>query len=149
MPRTGMPDRQARMVAAPITLLMPGAGPPPTTIASLFGSAMMRLTKLCPPARPAKAQTRAAPAEKWGFRWLAAGALLVHSACEALGFLEISHEDYLLVRDDGAVRGRLRQREQRRREKRRRRGQPPSAIRLPVRAIRGAPFGGSAGARGG
>ena len=35
MPSTSTaPERQARMVAAPITLLMPGAGPPATTMAS-------------------------------------------------------------------------------------------------------------------
>ena len=35
MPSTSVPERHARIVAAPITLLMPGAGPPPTRIASL------------------------------------------------------------------------------------------------------------------
>ena len=39
MPTTSTPSRRARIVAAPMTLLMPGAGPPPTRIASLF---MMR-----------------------------------------------------------------------------------------------------------
>ena len=34
MPTTWTPERHARMVAAPMTLLMPGAGPPPTRIAS-------------------------------------------------------------------------------------------------------------------
>ena len=34
----------ARMVAAPITLLMPGAGPPPTRIASFLRSLMVRRT---------------------------------------------------------------------------------------------------------
>src|SRR5215831_21024156 len=33
-PTTSTPSSAARMVAAPITLLMPGAGPPPTRIAS-------------------------------------------------------------------------------------------------------------------
>ena len=38
IPTTAMSERQARMVAAPITLLMPGAGPPPTRIRELvFG----------------------------------------------------------------------------------------------------------------
>ena len=36
MPRTSTPSRTPRIVAAPMTLLMPGAGPPPTRIASLF-----------------------------------------------------------------------------------------------------------------
>src|SRR5215212_963651 len=36
MPTTSIPPRRARIVAAPITLLIPGAGPPPTRIASLF-----------------------------------------------------------------------------------------------------------------
>src|SRR5690242_10400405 len=36
IPTTSMPERLARIEAAPITLLMPGAGPPPTTIASLL-----------------------------------------------------------------------------------------------------------------
>ena len=34
-PRTSTLERRARIVAAPMTLLMPGAGPPATTIASL------------------------------------------------------------------------------------------------------------------
>src|SRR5882724_5805946 len=46
MPSTGMPETQARMVAAPITLLMPGAGPPPTRIASRLESVMWWLN-LC------------------------------------------------------------------------------------------------------
>lgn len=33
IPMTSMPESWARMVAAPITLLIPGAGPPPTTMA--------------------------------------------------------------------------------------------------------------------
>ena len=36
MPMTSTPRSRARMVAAPITLLMPGAGPPATTMASFF-----------------------------------------------------------------------------------------------------------------
>ena len=36
MPSTSTPERQARMVAAPMTLLMPGAGPPPTRMASFI-----------------------------------------------------------------------------------------------------------------
>ena len=36
MPSTSTPSSRPRMVAAPMTLLMPGAGPPPTRIASLF-----------------------------------------------------------------------------------------------------------------
>ena len=36
IPRTSTPSRTPRIVAAPMTLLMPGAGPPPTRIASLF-----------------------------------------------------------------------------------------------------------------
>src|SRR5882672_3211669 len=36
IPSTSTLDRLARMVAAPMTLLMPGAGPPATTIPSLF-----------------------------------------------------------------------------------------------------------------
>ena len=35
-PTTSTSERQARMVAAPMTLLMPGAGPPATTMASLL-----------------------------------------------------------------------------------------------------------------
>jgi hypothetical protein len=35
-PTTSMLSRAARIVAAPITLLMPGAGPPPTRMASFF-----------------------------------------------------------------------------------------------------------------
>ena len=35
-PRTSTPESAARMVAAPMTLLMPGAGPPATTMASLL-----------------------------------------------------------------------------------------------------------------
>jgi hypothetical protein len=35
MPRTSTPERHARIVAAPMTLLIPGAGPPATRIASL------------------------------------------------------------------------------------------------------------------
>src|SRR5687767_10897767 len=37
IPMTSMPSTSARMVAAAITLLMPGAGPPPTRIASFLG----------------------------------------------------------------------------------------------------------------
>ena len=36
MPSTSTPSSAARIVAAPMTLLMPGAGPPPTRIASRF-----------------------------------------------------------------------------------------------------------------
>src|SRR5690606_13051891 len=36
-PTTSMPESTARMVAAPMTLLMPGAGPPAARIASLWG----------------------------------------------------------------------------------------------------------------
>src|SRR5258708_33398816 len=36
IPSTSTLDRLARMDAAPMTLLMPGAGPPATTIPSLF-----------------------------------------------------------------------------------------------------------------
>ena len=35
-PRTSTPESEARMVAAPMTLLMPGAGPPATRMASLL-----------------------------------------------------------------------------------------------------------------
>ena len=35
-PMTSTPSSAARMVAAPITLLIPGAGPPPTRMASFF-----------------------------------------------------------------------------------------------------------------
>ena len=35
-PSTSTPSSTPRMVAAPITLLIPGAGPPPTRMASLF-----------------------------------------------------------------------------------------------------------------
>src|SRR4030095_7196007 len=35
-PTTSTPSRTPRIVAAPITLLMPGAGPPPTRMASFF-----------------------------------------------------------------------------------------------------------------
>src|SRR5580698_8753720 len=38
MPRTSTLDRHARIVAAPMTLLIPGAGPPATTMASFFGA---------------------------------------------------------------------------------------------------------------
>src|SRR2546426_10471346 len=37
-PSTSTASNRARMVAAPITLLMPGAGPPPTRIASVLRS---------------------------------------------------------------------------------------------------------------
>src|SRR5438093_5341846 len=37
-PSTSTAYNRARMVAAPITLLMPGAGPPPTRIASVLRS---------------------------------------------------------------------------------------------------------------
>ena len=36
MPTTSTSSRQQRMVAAPMTLLMPGAGPPPTRIATFL-----------------------------------------------------------------------------------------------------------------
>src|SRR5688572_23175968 len=36
MPTTSTPPRRARIVAAPMTLLIPGAGPPPTRMANLF-----------------------------------------------------------------------------------------------------------------
>ena len=36
MPMTSIPSRRARIVAAPMTLLMPGAGPPPTRMARLL-----------------------------------------------------------------------------------------------------------------
>src|SRR5438128_5079266 len=39
-PSTSTPSNRARMVAAPMTLLMPGAGPPPTRIASVRRSVM-------------------------------------------------------------------------------------------------------------
>ncbi len=35
MPSTSTPERHARIVAAPITLLIPGAGPPAQRMASL------------------------------------------------------------------------------------------------------------------
>src|SRR5215831_6461006 len=35
-PMTSIPSRTARIVAAPMTLLMPGAGPPPTRMASFL-----------------------------------------------------------------------------------------------------------------
>jgi hypothetical protein len=35
-PTTSAPERHARIVAAPITELMPGAGPPPTRMATFF-----------------------------------------------------------------------------------------------------------------
>ena len=41
-PSTSTPERFARMVAAPITLLMPGAGPPPTRMASFSFVIMVR-----------------------------------------------------------------------------------------------------------
>ena len=41
MPTTSTPSSRPRMVAALITLLMPGAGPPPTRIASLLVTATM------------------------------------------------------------------------------------------------------------
>src|ERR1044071_2322694 len=50
MPMTSTPSRFARMVAALITLLMPGAGPPPTRIPSFFG-VMAILARLCAEAR--------------------------------------------------------------------------------------------------
>src|SRR2546425_12488974 len=37
-PSTSTASSRARMVAAPMTLLIPGAGPPPTRIASVFRS---------------------------------------------------------------------------------------------------------------
>src|SRR3989442_9243569 len=37
-PSTSTPSSRARMVAAPMTLLIPGAGPPPTRIASVLRS---------------------------------------------------------------------------------------------------------------
>src|SRR6478752_9115066 len=58
MPNTGMPSTQARMVAAPITLLMPGAGPPPTRIASLL-SVMDPQPRRCEGARQALVRARA------------------------------------------------------------------------------------------
>src|SRR5262245_13385896 len=42
MPSTSTPSSWARMVALPITLLMPGAGPPPTRIASAFRGLSVR-----------------------------------------------------------------------------------------------------------
>jgi hypothetical protein len=36
MPRTSTPSSWLRIVAAEMTLLIPGAGPPPTRIASFF-----------------------------------------------------------------------------------------------------------------
>src|SRR5215831_17812386 len=41
-PYTSTPSSTARIVAAPITALMPGAGPPPTRIASLRGCVISR-----------------------------------------------------------------------------------------------------------
>src|SRR5579859_4192143 len=41
MPSTSTPSRTARIVAAPITLLMPGAGPPPHRIARRWMLAVM------------------------------------------------------------------------------------------------------------
>src|SRR6266571_4236480 len=41
MPSTSTASNRARIVAAPITLLIPGAGPPPTRIASVFRSVMV------------------------------------------------------------------------------------------------------------
>src|SRR5207244_5304391 len=41
MPSTSTASNRARIVAAPITLLIPGAGPPPTRIASVFRSVMI------------------------------------------------------------------------------------------------------------
>jgi len=35
---TSIPSTEALMVAAPITLLIPGAGPPPTSIANFLGA---------------------------------------------------------------------------------------------------------------
>src|SRR5216684_8560250 len=40
-PSTSTASNRARIVAAPITLLIPGAGPPPTRIASVFRSVMV------------------------------------------------------------------------------------------------------------
>src|SRR2546422_2478808 len=40
MPSTSTASNRARIVAAPMTLLIPGAGPPPTRIASVFRSVM-------------------------------------------------------------------------------------------------------------
>src|SRR5262245_15596254 len=37
MPTTSKPERTARMVAAPMTALMPGAGPPPTRMPTFLG----------------------------------------------------------------------------------------------------------------
>src|SRR4030095_10358297 len=42
MPTTSTSSRRARIVAAPMTLLMPGAGPPPTRMASLLGELMRK-----------------------------------------------------------------------------------------------------------
>src|SRR5229473_5423640 len=41
MPSTSTASNRARIVAAPITLLIPGAGPPPTRIARVFRSVMV------------------------------------------------------------------------------------------------------------
>src|SRR3954471_4713104 len=57
-----MPDRHARIVAAPITLLIPGAGPPPTKIASLLFSSMLRIGKLFGPGASAKRRNSAVTA---------------------------------------------------------------------------------------
>src|SRR3989449_6667714 len=40
-PSTSTASNRARIVAAPMTLLIPGAGPPPTRIASVFRSVMI------------------------------------------------------------------------------------------------------------
>ena len=46
IPSTSTPSRTQRIVAAPITALIPGAGPPPTTIATFLCSFILRHTSL-------------------------------------------------------------------------------------------------------
>ncbi len=54
------PTRHARMVAAPITLLMPGAGPPPTKMPTLGFSVMYAAgyTRICDEKSPRDVTTR-------------------------------------------------------------------------------------------
>ena len=56
MPMTSTPSSTERMVAAPMTLLMPGAGPPPTRIANFFRSLIASAPSLdaCPPHPPVR-----------------------------------------------------------------------------------------------
>src|SRR5581483_11487879 len=52
MPRTSMPDNDARIVVEAMTLLIPGAGPPPARIAIFFGLFMSSLPDCPPSERP-------------------------------------------------------------------------------------------------